>query len=357
MNLTTNIQNSFNFGAGFSFEPSPFGGDGGGLPFGEVFLEERNNTWNTPFLFNGKELDEETGLYYYGARYYNPRVSLWYGVDPMFDKYPAHSPYCYTMNNPVMLVDPTGMEADWVGTNNVNGTTSWKWDDNIKSADQAKAAGYDDYRAPDSIIDNAKIGGASGTDGKTSVRLGQNAKDVSFTWPNKTVTPFQVGTEWLSGEGPRSRDFTNGDVFTEMLRQHSHVENTRNSIIDNVANGGDLSGNNPYKLGGVQGVGLYLKDYSTLLTGGLTGNLAVTYLGSYNLKWTATPNTESGTISVAFSVYNTSTMQSASRPPVLGYLQGWQSTVGSRINSAFQTGWGSMTSQSFNWTETLQMMK
>ncbi len=33
---------------------------------GEVFLEEQNNTWNTPFLFNGKELDEETGLYYYG---------------------------------------------------------------------------------------------------------------------------------------------------------------------------------------------------------------------------------------------------------------------------------------------------
>ncbi|MFV0290427.1 MAG: RHS repeat domain-containing protein [Mangrovibacterium sp.] len=78
------------------------------VPFGEVFLEERNNTWNTPFLFNGKELDEETGLYYYGARYYNPRIGLWYGVDALSEKYPAHSPYCYTMNNPVMLVDPDG---------------------------------------------------------------------------------------------------------------------------------------------------------------------------------------------------------------------------------------------------------
>ena len=36
--------------------------------YGEVFIEERNGTWNTPYLFNGKELDEETGLYYYGAR-------------------------------------------------------------------------------------------------------------------------------------------------------------------------------------------------------------------------------------------------------------------------------------------------
>jgi len=44
------------------------------VPFGEVFIEERNNTWNTPYLFNAKELDEETGMYYYGARYYEPRV-------------------------------------------------------------------------------------------------------------------------------------------------------------------------------------------------------------------------------------------------------------------------------------------
>ncbi|WP_317126985.1 RHS repeat-associated core domain-containing protein [Apibacter raozihei] len=29
------------------------------------------------FVCNGKELDEETGLYYYGARYYNPRESVW----------------------------------------------------------------------------------------------------------------------------------------------------------------------------------------------------------------------------------------------------------------------------------------
>jgi hypothetical protein len=41
------------------------------VPFGEVFLEEKNAVWNTPFLFNGKELDKETGMSYYGARYYD----------------------------------------------------------------------------------------------------------------------------------------------------------------------------------------------------------------------------------------------------------------------------------------------
>ncbi len=83
------------------------------VPFGEVFLEERNNTWNTPFLFNGKELDEETGLYYYGARYYNPRISLWYGVDPLAEKYPVMSPYAYCFNHPINYRDPDGKLPMW----------------------------------------------------------------------------------------------------------------------------------------------------------------------------------------------------------------------------------------------------
>jgi RHS repeat-associated protein len=80
------------------------------VPFGEVFIEERNNTWNTPYLFNAKELDEETGLYYYGARYFDPRVSVWLGVDPLWEKYPGVSAFAYCANNPVMFIDPDGRE-------------------------------------------------------------------------------------------------------------------------------------------------------------------------------------------------------------------------------------------------------
>ena len=60
--------------------------------------------------FNGKELDQETGLYYYGARYMNPRTSLWYGVDPLAEKYPEIGGYIYCHNNPIILTDPTGMD-------------------------------------------------------------------------------------------------------------------------------------------------------------------------------------------------------------------------------------------------------
>ena len=80
------------------------------VPFGEVFIEERNNTWNTPYLFNAKEFDEETGMYYYGARYYEPRLSLWMSTDPMQEKYSNISTYCYVSNNPIKYIDIVGLE-------------------------------------------------------------------------------------------------------------------------------------------------------------------------------------------------------------------------------------------------------
>jgi RHS repeat-associated protein len=85
------------------------------IPFGEVFVEERNEKWNTPYKFNGKEVDEETGLYYYGARYYSSKESVWLSVDPLAEKYPDWSPYAYTFQNPVKFIDPIEMEGEDTG--------------------------------------------------------------------------------------------------------------------------------------------------------------------------------------------------------------------------------------------------
>ena len=46
-------------------------------------MEERNSQFSTNFLFNAKELDNETGLYYYEARYLDPTGAIWLSVDPM----------------------------------------------------------------------------------------------------------------------------------------------------------------------------------------------------------------------------------------------------------------------------------
>ena len=71
-------------------------------------FEERNNIWNTPYLFNAKEFDEETGLYYYGARYYDPKICLWVSTDLKQEYFPNNSSYAYCCNNPIILIDPEG---------------------------------------------------------------------------------------------------------------------------------------------------------------------------------------------------------------------------------------------------------
>jgi RHS repeat-associated protein len=62
------------------------------------------------FTFSAKERDLETGLSYFGARYYSSDLSIWLSVDPKASKYPSLSPYVYCANNPIKLVDPNGME-------------------------------------------------------------------------------------------------------------------------------------------------------------------------------------------------------------------------------------------------------
>ena len=78
------------------------------IAFGEVLFEEHSTSKTMPYLFNGKELDSETGLYYYGARYLDSKTSLWLNVDPLAEKYSYESSYIYTGNNPINFIDPDG---------------------------------------------------------------------------------------------------------------------------------------------------------------------------------------------------------------------------------------------------------
>jgi len=109
------------------------------LPFGETMAEQHAQTsaYANRWKFTGHELDRETGLYYAGARYYDPKISVFLSVDVLMEKYPGFSPYNYTLNNPINLVDPTGREPDDPplgmprkhGTPYSDSTGSWKYDE------------------------------------------------------------------------------------------------------------------------------------------------------------------------------------------------------------------------------------
>jgi len=80
-----------------------------------------------PFVFTGKERDEETGYGYFGARYMDHELMTgWLSIDPMADKYPSISPYAYCAWNPIRLIDPDGREVDESGFFDKNGNVKCK---------------------------------------------------------------------------------------------------------------------------------------------------------------------------------------------------------------------------------------
>jgi len=67
-----------------------------------------SSLWTSPYRFNAKELDPETGLSYYGARYYQSKLGVWLSVDPVHYDFTQFSSYSFTTNNPINLIDPEG---------------------------------------------------------------------------------------------------------------------------------------------------------------------------------------------------------------------------------------------------------
>ncbi len=79
-------------------------------PYGEALVDEHTTTYENPFKFSGKELDDITGLYDHGARNRNPITAVWYGIDELYEKYPEVGPYSYCGGNPVKFVDLDGRD-------------------------------------------------------------------------------------------------------------------------------------------------------------------------------------------------------------------------------------------------------
>jgi RHS repeat-associated protein len=77
-------------------------------PFGETcfgaFAKKR-------YRYVGKEKDNESGLYYYGARYYAPWTCRFVSVDPLAASYAHLTPYNYAGNKPIGDLDIDGMQG------------------------------------------------------------------------------------------------------------------------------------------------------------------------------------------------------------------------------------------------------
>jgi|GEM_PF-785427 len=108
----------------------------GYMPYGETLLDLSHTHYETPYQFTVYEKDQETGLHYAEARYYDSWLSIFNSTDPMWYKYPSLSPYAYCGNNPIMITDKTGMkwnpESEKFGDALINDLNTIR--DNIENA-------------------------------------------------------------------------------------------------------------------------------------------------------------------------------------------------------------------------------
>ncbi len=198
------------------------------FPFGETFVEEHHgHDRYSNYKFNGKELDEETGLYYYGARYYDPRISMFYGVDRLVEQHPNISSYAYCANNPLILIDPDGM--DWIErTKAIARARQYV----VKNPTQSSSLyGYPGYH--------------SGTPGKKtdcSNLVSESANASGFGHLNNTATDKYSGKETgvkniINQKGTRKVDLNNiieGNIFS--INNDGHTGFVADIVKDDKGN-------------------------------------------------------------------------------------------------------------------------
>ncbi|MGS4345197.1 RHS repeat-associated core domain-containing protein [Myroides odoratus] len=222
------------------------------LPFGEVMVEESNNNMlENVYKFNSKELDAQTGYYYYGARYYDPGASVFLSVDPLAEKYPNINPYVYVANNPIMFIDPDGRKIiipNIVGKN-PNGPENSKQRaailNNMQKLTNEKLGlvkingGYEVRRVGKETMNSDKtltngtelVSGLMDSDKTISVELGQRNMTLKSKNGDSSIifNPNDKGDTIMNEDGSTGRP-----AFIGLGHEFIHADENVNGTVDHT---------------------------------------------------------------------------------------------------------------------------
>ncbi|WP_437544792.1 RHS repeat-associated core domain-containing protein [Sorangium sp. So ce367] len=157
------------------------------FPSGELWIDASDSRYELrrAYVFTGKELDQATGLYYFGARYYDPRSSVWLSPDPILDEYMGGGTsggvfnpgnlglYSYTLNNPVNLVDPDGRQAQGGHRNFPPGANGCRHPSCFNGPEGGKFH-------QEQMLQRMNAGSAAAAAGRTSRGIGDTMRRVLF---------------------------------------------------------------------------------------------------------------------------------------------------------------------------------
>lgn len=224
------------------------------LPFGETMAEQLGpNYFSSPYKFNGKELDEETGLYYYGARYYDPRTSIWLSVDPLAEKYPNTSPYTYCNNNPINLIDPDGKNPilPFVYYATAKLLENYGWNRNAKTVGYSMLHPVNAYRVGEykkgsenisTISSNFEINIVKNTSGLIRGEEGTDGNAIRHAFWQAAITK-DLGIDVAKRIGNAHEDDSNVDMKQRKFNSMEEADQTID-LLNNII-GRDIGENHP----------------------------------------------------------------------------------------------------------------
>jgi len=209
------------------------------LPFGELFISQRNDGFDSRYKFTAKELDNETSYTYFGARYYDSDVSVWLSVDPMSDERSWVSPYSYCQNSPLIRTDPTGA-LDWIPPTDGSGNWTAEKGDGAWRLSQQAGIPFDDANA---AIKSANQNRGQARTSESMVYPGDVVNIESrpgYTWGSETssspATPTTSNTYVNSGNTAQTINTvtTALSLITGATQEIAKIPNVGYNIANNT---------------------------------------------------------------------------------------------------------------------------
>ncbi|MFI6641661.1 RHS repeat-associated core domain-containing protein [Streptomyces sp. NPDC050504] len=286
----------------------------------------KQTAWPNDKAFLGKPADTTTGLTHIGAREYDPVLGQFISADPALvtDQHQALNGFAYANQNPVTYSDPTGL-----------------WIDDGTGRSEPRNDGHGDhntYSKPDDSdkSDEKPRSSVGGVDDScdAACQLSLNSWKMNLKVGVEDVSSQAVLHAWVLGVAPKRWIFSEGDEFTQEIREQRWLVKVR-SLLGKDLKGMKVGSSRPYdrRMSDLSEVGKLvqvMEDLFGLASGQRftqdesTFNLSSTALGSYSLSARLDSRDVSGkSARVSFTLKDTMTRESMMRMPTAkGYSEG-----------------------------------
>ncbi|WP_225838130.1 hypothetical protein [Streptomyces sp. NK08204] len=125
--------------------------------------------------------------------------------------------------------------------------------------------------------------------------------------------PYSLGWDWVTGDGPRHREYHSGDELTELIRSSESMKKLRLDTLQQWQNTGQPEGSVAYSISESGKLGALEKLVTTDLPAIVTGDedhLGEAFTGSYNLNYAVKGQDPDGSLVVEYKLRNTTSNES-----------------------------------------------